>query len=220
MDTGALARLRAYWEELRGDRIAPYRAEIDPRRFEGALENMFILESLNPGQVRVRLGGLALCEMMGMEVRGMPPEAFIDNAFRGRFQEHLGEVLTGPAVAELDLLAEGRPPAGMVHAQMILLPLRSDFGEVTRILGCVVAERPGVRAPVSFRIESARISRVRRKRSADCARSPAEHAAGPLPGFADPADAFVAPPVREVVDNPAPIVSRPRRGHLKVVREV
>lgn len=209
MNTDALARLRAYWEELRGDRLAPFRSELDPRRFEDVLEHMFILEQLGPDQIRVRLGGLGLCEMMGMEVRGMPPEAMIDAPHRDAFRRHLLSVLTGPSVAELDLLAadaRGRPMRG----QMLLLPLRSDFGEVTRILGCAVTERSPVRTPVNFGIEAHRLTVVRGE----------EDGLGVdgQPGFAEPLPGFsMAPPVREIVDNPSPLTSKRRSGHLKVV---
>ena len=68
-----LSSLKTYWERLRAGRIAPYRAEIDPRQFESALENMFIVEKLAPDNMRIRLAGMKICEMMGMEVRGMQP---------------------------------------------------------------------------------------------------------------------------------------------------
>ena len=209
MNTHALVKLKSYWDTLRDGRIAPYRAELDPRRFDDVLAHMFILEQLSPNQVRVRLGGQDLCEMMGMEVRGMPPEAFVDAPHRADFQRHLTTVLAGPAVCELDLGAvdaRGRP----MEARMLLLPLRSDFGEVSRILGCVVTDRKPVRAPVNFTIREHRIEIVRPNRS-----EAEEH--GTLPGFAAPAAAFNGPAVRKVLDNPAPHVSRPRRGHLRLV---
>ena len=49
-----LSSLKTYWERLRAGRIAPYRAEIDPRQFEPALENMFIVEKLAPDNLRIR----------------------------------------------------------------------------------------------------------------------------------------------------------------------
>lgn len=212
MNTDALAKLRAYWEDLRGERIAPYRAELDPRRFEDVLEHMFILEQLGPDQIRVRLGGLALCEMMGMEVRGMPPESMIDAPHRAAFRSHVKSVLSAPAVVELDLMAadaQGHPMRG----QMLMLPLRSDFGEVTRILGCAVTERTPVRTPVNFGIEAHRVTTISGKESDT-------ETTGGLHGFAEAAAGFsAAPALREVVDNPAPQVSQRRRGHLKVVSD-
>ncbi|MEM8788710.1 MAG: PAS domain-containing protein [Pseudomonadota bacterium] len=211
MNSTGLNKLRDYWESLRNGRTAPYRAELDPRKFEDVLENMFILEQLHPDQVRVRLAGMALCEMMGMEVRGMPPEAFIDAAHRRDFSRHVAAVLDGPAVVELDLLASDASGSDVV-SQMLLLPLRSDFGEVTRILGCVVAETANIRAPVNFSITGDRLTRIHP--------STIESPAGSMPGFAEDATPFAPPPpeaaLRSVADNPN-VVKTPRRGQLRVV---
>ncbi|MEM9229882.1 MAG: PAS domain-containing protein [Pseudomonadota bacterium] len=211
MNTEALVKLRAYWDSLRNGRSAPYRAELDPRKFEDVLEHMFILEQLSPSQIRVRLAGMALCEMMGMEVRGMPPEAFIDAEHRETFGQHLVSVLNDPSVIELDLMA-GDAAGGSVPAQMLLLPLRSDFGEVTRILGCVVTESDNVRAPVNFSILNHRRSVVRPS---------ATGAVDPLPGFEEPPAAYQPPsanvPLKAVVSNPDAAATAPRRGHLRVV---
>lgn len=215
MSKTALDHLRNYWETLRAGRVAPYRAELDPRKFEDVLEHMFILEQLAPGQVRVRLAGMALCEMMGMEVRGMPPEAFIAAADRASFGSRLADVLGKPSVTELDLATEdsfGRP----IKAQMLLLPLRSDFGEVTRILGCIVAERTNMRAPVNFAITAIRAQSIEV--------TEADTPATAHPGFAEEAAGFQGkdpePELRAIVNTGTIIPTTPRRtGHLKVVSD-
>ena len=145
---------------------------------------MFILEQLNPNQVRVRLAGMALCELMGMEVRGMPPEAFIGADDREEFGRQVQTVLTGPAIVELDLMAADISDTG-IRGQMLMLPLRSDFGEVTRILGCVLTERKAIRTPVAFSIVAHRTSMVHGP-------DPDGSADG-LPGFSEPPAAFGAP---------------------------
>ena len=216
MNTDILFNLRTYWERLRKGRIAPYRAELDPRQFEDALEYMFILEQLNPSQLRVRLAGMALCEMMGMEVRGMPPEAFMSADHRSAFSSHISAVLTGPSVVELDLKAtahDGQTTTG----QMLLLPLRSDFGEVTRVLGCVLTAERITRAPVNFSITGARGVAIRRDGSTQT-QAPA------VPGFAEEQQAVEprqsdAPDLRAVEGNPGVLRTAPRRGHLKIVRD-
>ena len=98
MNDVMLTSLKTYWERLRAGRIAPYRAEIDPRQFETALENMFIIEKLGPDNMRIRLAGMKICEMMGMEVRGMQPGFLIEEADRERFDRLLGVVMGEPSV--------------------------------------------------------------------------------------------------------------------------
>jgi len=212
MQRDGLTRLRAYWDKLRRGRLAPFRAELDPREFEDALEAMFILEHLGPNQIRVRLAGLSLCEMMGMEVRGMPPEAFFAAEHRAAFSAHLDAALNGPNVVELDLIATGND-GHPTPAHMLLLPLRSDFGEVTRILGCVSAPVQDIRAPVNFSIADVRHDHIRPSQGAEDQ---------PVAGFAEAADEYLPgtpPQLRAVGGNPDAPAGARRTGHLKLVRD-
>lgn len=212
MKSDMLSNLRTYWESLRKGRIAPYRAELDPRKFEDALEHMFILEQLNPSQLRVRLAGMALCEMMGMEVRGMPPEAFMDAANRAAFTAHINSVLSTPAVVELEVLGRGKD-GQETRGKMLLMPLRSDFGEVTRVLGCVVTEEKITSAPANFAITGVRMVAIQE----DTDTAPLEA----VPGFAEEQDPYAATPaapmLRTIVGNPEAERSDKKRGHLRIV---
>jgi hypothetical protein len=200
-----LSSLRTYWDRLRAGRIAPYRAEIDPRQFEQALENMFIIERLTPDNLRIRLAGMKICEMMGMEVRGMQPACLIDTPDRTRFDRLLGLVMSEPAVVELTLAAPNR--AGTYHASMLMMPLRSDFGDINRVIGCTSGGAELFAAPLAFRIEDVAVTPV------ETGPAPAaDPGRGPLPGFAEPAPAFAgAPPkLRSIEGNPnAPAGPRP-----------
>ena len=53
--------------------------------------------------MRVRLAGMQICEMMGMEVRGMEPMALFEEADRVRFERLINVVMNEPAVVELRL---------------------------------------------------------------------------------------------------------------------
>ncbi|HVH03944.1 MAG TPA: PAS domain-containing protein, partial [Amaricoccus sp.] len=153
-----LSSLKTYWERLRAGRIAPYRAEIDPRQFESALENMFIVERLAPDNLRIRLAGMKICEMMGMEVRGMQPGFLIDDPDRDRFDRLLAVVMAEPAVIELRLAARNR--AGVYRASMLLMPLRSDFGDINRVIGCTSGEGDLFAPPLAFAIEDVTVTPV------------------------------------------------------------
>lgn len=215
MKTDVLQNLRRYWDTLRDGRLAPYRAELDPRKFEDALENMFILEQLNPTQLRVRLAGMTLCEMMGMEVRGMPPEAFMAADDREMFTTHLNTVLSKPSILELDLTATGSD-GNTTTGKMLLLPLRSDFGEVTRVLGCVLTEEEVTAAPVHFTINNFVSTEINITGSTETSTA--------LPGFAENAVPFrhveASPVLRTVAgEGDATRRSKPRRGHLRIVSD-
>lgn len=193
-----LSSLKSYWERLRAGRIAPYRAEIDPRQFESALENMFILEKVSADNMRVRLAGMKICEMMGMEVRGMQPGYLIDEVDRLRFERLLNVVMNEPAVVELKLEARNR--AGTYRATMLLMPLRSDFGDINRVLGCTSGEGEFYAPPLSFTIQDVAVTPIEPSQAA------AEAAHRPLPGFAEEQAPFAAPPaapkLRAIDGNP------------------
>lgn len=128
--------VEAYWEALRAGSGVPRRSDVEPRGIESALENAFILERIAPGLARLRIAGMHLSDLMGMEVRGMPVSSFILPASRAGFGEALERVTAGPARVTLTLEAEtglGKPP---LDGRMVLLPLQSDLGDVSRVLGC------------------------------------------------------------------------------------
>ncbi|QFT60001.1 PAS domain protein [Sulfitobacter sp. THAF37] len=134
----AIAQIEAYWEALRGSRMVPKRSEIDPRGIEGALENAFIVERVAAGIARLRIAGSHLNDLMGMEVRGMPLTALFAPPARQEVSKTIEEVFQAPGTATFKLTApaaEGRPEG---EARMILLPLKSDLGDVSRLLGCLV----------------------------------------------------------------------------------
>ncbi len=150
----ALSQVEAYWEGLRGMRIAPLRSEVDPRGIDQALENAFVLERIAPGLARFRLAGMHLNEVMGMEVRGMPLTSFFTPDARQIVNEALGHVFEQPAKVEFEL--KGESGSGEVSGQVILLPLRSDLGDISRALGCLVTHGQIRRCPLRFDIVSAR----------------------------------------------------------------
>ena len=176
MNDVMLTSLRTYWDRLRAGRVAPYRAEIDPRQFEPALENMFILERVSADNLRVRLAGMKLCEMMGMEVRGMEAGFLMGDADRLRFDRLLGVVMGEPAVVELRLEARGR--SGTYRGTMLLMPLRSDFGDINRVIGCLSGDGEYFTPPLSFAILDVAVTPIETT-------SQAEGQRRALPGFAE-----------------------------------
>ena len=70
----------------------------------------------------------------------MPVCSFMNTSSRGRLSDVLESVFRGPQIAEMWLdspASYGRPG---LEARMMFLPLRSDLGDVTRALGCLIAE--------------------------------------------------------------------------------
>lgn len=154
------AEVLGYWEALRAGRQVPLRSEVDPRGIERALEYAFVLERVGPSISRFRLAGMHCTDLMGMEVRGMPATTFFTPAWRQKFAQILEGVFDGPEMADLTLVSEGGYGRPELRARMIILPLKSDFGDITRALGCLVSDGPIGRAPRRFDLLEARILKV------------------------------------------------------------
>ena len=149
-----------YWDGLRRGGTVPRRAEIDPRRIEGLLSDTFIIERIAPGLARFRVAGAHLADLMGMDVRGMPVSSFIHPDRRDGFAGALTRLFEEPATVQLDLVSRGGFRQPELTARMVLLPLRSDLGDVSRAMGCLVAEGEVGRAPRRFEIARLRVAPV------------------------------------------------------------
>src|ERR1700720_1442305 len=72
MKHAASRELYAYWEERRGRRAAPERAEIEPGAIRGALGDAFILSLDAPRGPRGRLAGARVRARIAPTFRGEP----------------------------------------------------------------------------------------------------------------------------------------------------
>ncbi len=198
-----ISEVRAYWEALRDGRDLPYRSEIDPRGLERALEYTFVLERVAPQVARFRLAGMHLNDLMGMEVRGMPMTSLFTPKARAEIAETLEQVFTGPRTADLILTGEtgfGKPG---LSGRLLILPLRSDLGDVSRALGCLMSEGPVGRAPRRFDIVDCALEAITTAGNAG-------HGSGRLRqmgGFAEPSAPFSGSTPRAIRS----------RGHLRLV---
>lgn len=183
-----IAEVDAYWQALRGDRLMPTRAEVDPRGIKGALPNCFILERIAPGIGRIRLAGQRLDDLMGMEVRGTPFTTLFTPQYRKMIEELSEEVCAAPGVAQLALSAERglRKPA--IEARMTLWPLADDRGRPTRILGGLSFKGDVGRSPRRFQVASSRVKLLASATSATRQRQTAGFAEAPAPFAAKPAE--------------------------------
>ncbi len=122
-----------YWERLRAGRPCPYRAEVDPRDMEGDARHLFVLEDLGQGNLRFRLAGTALIDAFGYELRGMSARSVMAGKARESFVALIAETLAEPGVGYARLFA----PDGVTVWEVVLLPLRGNFGQIDRLIGCL-----------------------------------------------------------------------------------
>ena len=199
-----ITEVHAYWEALRNGRPLPMRSEVDPRGIERALENAFVLERIAPGMARFRLAGMHLNDLMGMEVRGMPLTAFFTPKAREDMTRVLEAVFSGPEIVELTLTAElgiGKPA---IEGKLLILPLRSDLGDVTRALGCFATIGAVGRSPRRFEIVSVKTTRIRGVDAPAAAPAAAKsQRTAERGGFHEASAVFVAAPGPEKGKRPA-----------------
>ena len=149
-----MADMRAYWDSLRRGRAVPARSDIQPQGIHRALDYAFILERIAPGAARFRLAGQHLIDLMGMEVRGMAFCSLANPSSRGRWSDVLESVFRAPQLAEMTLHAKAEYARPELSARLLLLPLSSDLGDITRALGCIIAEGQIGIAPRRFDLVS------------------------------------------------------------------
>jgi hypothetical protein len=160
---GVQANLRAFhahWSEARRGEAVPYRAHIDPRRIAPLLPNAFVAERIAPGVTRLRIAGMNLSDLMGMEVRGMPLCSFLAPSARAGFALSLVDLFDRPATLRMGLRSAGGLGRPELRGTLLMLPLRSDLGDVSRALGCLVTTGAAGRTPRRFNILTTRITPV------------------------------------------------------------
>ncbi len=148
-DAGAreIRTIEDYWSAVKGNRLVPTRSDIDPKGLQGVLTHAFIVERIATGLARFRIAGSHLSELMGIEVRGIPLSSIFAPEARLPLSESVEAVFDDPSAVRLRLGAEagfGRPE---MTGEMVLLPLRSDLGEISRALGGLVMVGAVGRAP-------------------------------------------------------------------------
>lgn len=151
----AVSEVRAYWEGLRTGGRIPARSDLDPRGMARALDQVFVAERIGTGLVRLRIAGMGLTDIAGLDMKGLPLSTLFSPEARLRLAEVLERVFLMPEAAELHLEAErsiGRPA---LQARLLLLPLHSNGGARDLILGCLATDGEVGRAPRRFAIARA-----------------------------------------------------------------
>ena len=216
--------VEAYWNGLFQGSEVPLRSEVDPRGMENALEYAFLLERIAPTLGKIRVAGSHLSDLMGMQIAGMPLSSLIAPEDREEFGQAVARLFADPAVLRIRLKAEGGFGKPDMRAEMLLLPLRSDFGEVSRGLGALVTEGRIGRTPRRFRIEAIEVESAQSKQPAATvtpAMAPAAADAETAEKTADKPSLLARLSARHAQTPKAPEQAgkpdKPARGHLRLV---
>ncbi|MBD8890288.1 PAS domain-containing protein [Roseibium litorale] len=142
MKNGVTQTLYSYWDDLRGNRPAPNRSEIDPGQIRGLLGDTFILEVCDDETVRYRLAGTRLCSAHCRELKGRD---FL-RGWDAKDKEALASLIaaiTEDAAAAVVGVSGHTERDHVLPMEMLLLPLNVPGEGRTRVLGCCTPmERP------------------------------------------------------------------------------
>ncbi len=130
--------LYAYWNEVRGSRIAPRRFEIEPARIGSILPETFILERIDDVTYHYRLSGTRIFEEFGIEFRS---SNFLDQwsaVDRLALQRQLKEMSLRGGIAVINFTATAAS-GDCVTYESILLPLIHTNATIDRFVGAVSA---------------------------------------------------------------------------------
>ena len=207
-----LRLVESYWHGLASEDMVPLRSQIDPRGMESALENAFLMERIAPSMAKIRVAGTHLNDLMGMQVAGMPLSSLIAPAEREAFGAAVTRLFADPAIVKIELEAEGGFGRPELEATMILLPLRSDFGDMSRALGALVSHGRVGRTPRRFKVKSVDVTPAVQKgvvsrRPIEIVEDELPPVLRPLKGMKDAKTEFTAEKTPSEVT----------RGHLRLV---
>jgi hypothetical protein len=152
-DNPVLERLEAYWRALRHARHIPSRNDIRPNEIDSALPHAFILQRVAPGVARMRVAGQQLHELLKMDARGMPISTFFHANARDQVADLIEKAFSEPAIVALPLVSPGNVVRAPLTGTMLLLPLRDEVGQTSRVLGALVTEGHQGNRPRRFEID-------------------------------------------------------------------
>jgi hypothetical protein len=131
-----------YWLALRQKNEIPRRGEVDPSNFHDSLDMVWLMERHEDGHYRYRLAGQAIAEIHGGIQRGTDTASLFSREAIDMFRPRWEAVLDRGHLVRAEgsvLLSDGDQVS---RVERLMLPLRSDDGCVSVILGATSYERP------------------------------------------------------------------------------
>jgi hypothetical protein len=122
-----------YWRDLRGEALAPARADIDPGVIREVLTQVFFLGHEAPGAYRIRLAGSLICDAHKIGLRGHSFLSIWADDDRLQVKIALEGMMRGGDPLVINASADAGPYASSI--ELLLCPLRGPKGLVDRVFG-------------------------------------------------------------------------------------
>lgn len=133
-----LIALETDWRRMCGNDLSDVPARLNPGQMHEALPHTFLMTRTGRGTGRIRVAGQGLHDLLGMDPRGMSLTAFFAENARMKIAELMESCMSQSAVVSVPLIAH-RSFRRTAPAEILMLPMRDTDGEMSRILGCIVA---------------------------------------------------------------------------------
>lgn len=130
-----------YWNDRRGTRVAPERADIDPGDIRHQLGDTFMLAADFVDVLRFRLAGTHVCALFNRELKGEDFASLWDESSRKAIDEVTAAVCseqTGAVAGVIGRSADG----SAVELELLLLPLAHGGHARIRALGVLAPTVP------------------------------------------------------------------------------
>jgi hypothetical protein len=134
MKHAASRELYAYWQELRGRRPAPERAEIEPAAIRGILSETFIVALDRPAGYPFRLAGTRVCALFDREIKGASFLELWDETSR-RTMTDLLAILADEWVGTVAAVSARNREGDAIDLELLLLPLSATRPALQRSIG-------------------------------------------------------------------------------------
>ena len=132
--------LYAYWNERRGTRTVPERADIEPGAIRHLLGDAFILAIDASGGHPFRLAGTRLCALFGRELKGEPFTDLWTAASRTTIRDLLAVAMEESVGTVAGVSARSTAGYGL-DLELLLLPLGSRRTSHARAIGVLAPIR-------------------------------------------------------------------------------
>jgi hypothetical protein len=130
--------LFAYWNERRGEQLAPKRTDIEPGAIRKVLGDTFVLEVDGRAQHPFRLAGTRLCALFVRELKG---ESFL-KLWERSGQAAMRELIAVVMEEQVGIVAQVSASAANdallpVNLELLLLPLAYETRSEARLIGAM-----------------------------------------------------------------------------------
>lgn len=130
-----------YWNDSRGTRLAPERAEIDPTDIRHVLADTFLLGSHPAGDLAVRLAGTRVCALFCRELKGEDFTGLFSHGSRGQIDDLIG-IVRNELMATIAGVIAHTDDGSAAELELLLLPLRHHGRTDTRMIGVLAPVTP------------------------------------------------------------------------------